>query len=70
MIHRLWRQGCAKSFDFTSDAILRERVFDLAGDVTIDEAKPIGEQPYQDQGDHARGNHDSRNYRMATGKTS
>src|SRR6266436_1660713 len=59
-----------KSFDFSADAILRQRIFDLSGDITIDEAKSIRDQSYQDERDHAGRDNGSRNHCMATSKTS
>ena len=48
--------------DFRADAVLGQRVFDLPGDVAIDEAQPVRQQADQDQGDHAGRDNDSRDY--------
>ena len=48
-----------------ANAIVRQRVFNLAGDVAIDITEPVHHQTDENQSDHRTGQADRRNHRIA-----
>src|SRR2546430_1499305 len=62
----LRRERSMKISDLSANAIVRQRVLNLTGDIAIDVTEPVHHQPYENQSDHRAGQANRCNYRVAS----